>query len=81
MLYLKEIGSTVLPCRKFLKGNFFFFLGGGAQEEVPPSTLRLLQYYIMILQRPRTNVEDAGYEPEISASEVWRASMNEPPHP
>ena len=29
----------------------------------------------MILQRPRIIVVDAGFEPETSASEVWRATV------
>ena len=33
----------------------------------------------MILQRTRTIVVDAGFEPGTSASEVWCAT-NEPPH-
>ena len=47
--------------------------------EVPPSTLRFLQYYTIILQRIRIIAVDAGFEPGISAPEVWRAP-NEPPH-
>ena len=40
------------------------------QVEVPPSTLRFLQYYTMILQRPRIIVGDAGFEPGTSAPEA-----------
>ena len=59
---------------------FFFFLyiflasGGGS-----PLYPEILQYYTMILQRIRIIVVDAGFEPETSAPEVWRAT-NEPPH-
>ena len=34
---------------------------------------------LMILQRPRIIVGNAGFEPGSSSSEVWRAT-NEPPH-
>ena len=49
------------------------------QVEVPPSTLRSLQYYTMILQRPGIIVGDAEFEPGTSAPEVWRVT-NEPPY-
>ena len=39
----------------------------------------ILQYYTMILQRIRIIAVDAGFEPGISAPEVWRAT-NETPH-
>ena len=42
--------------------------------EVPPSTLRFLQYYKIILQRPRIIVEDdVRFEHGTCAPEVWRA--------
>ena len=44
------------------------------QVEVPPSTLRFLQYYTMILQRPRIIVGDAEFEPGTSPSEVWHTT-------
>ena len=34
----------------------------------------ILQYYTMILQRPRIIVGDVGFEPGTSAPEVWRAT-------
>ena len=43
--------------------------GGGS-----PLYPEFLQYYTMILQRPRIIVGDAGFEPGTSASEVWRAT-------
>ena len=42
--------------------------------EVTPSTLRFLQYYKIILQRPRIIVEDyVRFEHGTCAPEVWRA--------
>ena len=53
---------------------FFFLYIFLPQVEVPPSTLNFLQYYTMILQRPRIIVGEAGFEPGTSDSEVWRAT-------
>ena len=39
----------------------------------------ILQFYTIILQRIRIIAVDAGCEPGVSVSEVWRAN-NEPPH-
>ena len=45
--------------------NFFLYIflasGGG-----PPLCPEFIQYYTMILQRPRSIVGDAGFEPETS---------------
>ena len=45
------------------------------QVDVSPSTRRILQYYTMILQRPRIIVGDAGFEPTTSAPEVCWATI------
>ena len=39
----------------------------------------ILQFYTIILQRIRIIAVDAGCDPGVSVSEVWRAT-NEPPH-
>ena len=46
---------------------FYFFSSGGASPLYPEICL---QYYTMILQRPKIIVEDAGFEPSTSAREV-----------
>ena len=50
---------------------FVYFLASGGGSPLYPE---FLQYYTMILQRPRIIVGDAGFEPGTSASEVWRAT-------
>ena len=55
--------------------KYIFLASGGGSPLYP----EFLQYYTMILQRPRIIVGDAGFEPGTSASEVWCTS-NEPPH-
>ena len=49
--------------------NFFFASGVGS-----PLYPEILQYYTMILQRPRIIVGDAELEPGPFAPEVWRAT-------
>ena len=41
------------------------------QVVVSQLCLEILQYYTMILQRPRIIVGDAGFEPGTSAPEAW----------
>ena len=48
-----------------------YLLGTGGGSPLYPETL---QYYTMILQRPRIIGDDAGFEPRTSAPAVWRAS-------
>ena len=57
-----------VPPAKLFFCIFFASVGGS------PLDPEFLQYYTMILQRPRVIVGDAGYEPGTSASEVWRAT-------
>ena len=61
--------------KKEEKGNIFFLCIFFWPQFYP----EFLQYYTMILQRPRIIVGDAGFEPRTTASEVWRAT-NETPH-
>ena len=56
---------------------YIYFLASGGGSPLYPE---ILQYFTMILQRPRIIVGDAGFKPRTSAPEVWRAT-NEPPHP
>ena len=51
----------------------YIFLASGGGSPLYPE---FLQYYTMILQRPRIIVGDAGFEPGTSAPEVWRAPMS-----
>ena len=70
--------AEILITHSQLRTNFFFvyFLSSGGGSPLYPE---LLQYNTMILQRIRIIVFDAGFEPEISAPEVWCAT-NEPSH-
>ena len=65
IVYWSYVSST-------LKYLFVYFFG--LRWRFPPSTLRFLLYHTVILQRPRIIVGDAGFEPSISAPEVWRAT-------
>ena len=81
LIFLIQYASTVIQVynNRSTPTSFSYIYIFLPQEEVPPSTLRFLQYYTMILQRPRIIVRYAGFEPGISAPEVWRATK-EPLH-
>ena len=56
-----------------------YFLASGGSFRFYLEILVILQYYTMILQRPRIIVGVAGFVPGDFVPEVWR-STNEPPH-
>ena len=67
--------SSICTRRVVCFRNLFLFLYCFASSGGSPLYPEFLQYYTMILQRPRIIVGDARFEPGTSAPEVWRAPL------